>query len=86
MMETVLAWSREVGHGIDELTDAQRRELLQTTVEQVVIDRENNVDITMAIPIDGDFPEPESVATSSKNGSTQFWHVWAWSPPFWRRY
>ena len=29
-------------------------------LEQVVIDRDNNVDITLAIPIDDDSPEPES--------------------------
>ena len=27
-------------------------------VEQVVIDRDNNVDITLAIPIDDNYPEP----------------------------
>ena len=52
LMEAVLAWSRKVGEGIDELTDEQRKEVLQMTVEQVVIDSENNVDITLAIPID----------------------------------
>ena len=60
LMETVLAWARKVGHGIDELTDEQRKEILQVVLEQVVIDRENNVDITLAIPIDGDSPESES--------------------------
>ncbi len=95
LVERVHAWSRAVGGGMDDLTDEQRRELLQMTVEQVVIDRENNVDITLAVPIDDDLsghhspgapsPEAESVASASKDGSTQFWHVWAWSPPYWRR-
>ena len=50
-------------------------------VEQVVIDRENNVDITLAIPIDDDSsepdspdpesPQPESVAVASKPESTE---------------
>ena len=95
LMETVLAWARNVGQGIDELTDEQRKEILQVVLERVVIDRENNVDITLAIPIDAEYsaphspyslvPEPESVAIASKDASTQFWHVWAWSRPFWRR-
>ena len=55
LVERVHSWSRSVGVGIDELTDEQRRELLLTTVEQVVIDRGNNVDITLAVPIDDDF-------------------------------
>ena len=29
LMETVISWARNVGHGIDELTDEQRKELLQ---------------------------------------------------------
>ena len=61
------------------MTDEQRKEILQMVVEQVVIDRENNVDITLAIPIDDDSsepdspdpesPQPESVAVASKNPS-----------------
>ena len=48
-------------------------------VEQVVIDRENNMDITLAMPIDDDSsepdspdpesPQPESVAVASKEPS-----------------
>ena len=60
VMEDVLAWARRVGQDIDELTDEQRKEILQMVVEQVVIDRDNNVDITLAIPIDDDSPEPDS--------------------------
>ena len=60
LMETVLTWARNVGQGIDELTDEQRKELLQMVVEQVVIDRDNNVDITLAIPIDDDSSDPRS--------------------------
>ena len=60
LMETVLSWARNVGQGIDELTDEQRKEILQMVVEHVVIDRDNNVDITLAIPIDGDSSDPHS--------------------------
>ena len=80
-METVLAWAREVGQGLDDLTDEQRKEILQMIVEQVVIDRDNDVDITLVIPIDDDFldphspnpesPEHESVAAASKEQGRQ---------------
>ena len=80
LMETVLTWARNVGQGLDELTDAQRKEILRMVVEEVVIDRDNNVDITLAIPIDNDSPEPdspdrdspepESVAVVSKTSSS----------------
>ena len=79
LMETFLAQARSVGQGIDELTDEQRKETLQMVVEQVVIDKHNNVDITLAIPIDDDSsdpdspdpesPQPESVAVASKDPS-----------------
>ena len=75
-METVLTWARNVGQGLDALTPEQRREFLQVIVAEVVIDRDNNVDITLAIPIDDDSsdpdspepdsPEPDYVAVASK--------------------
>ena len=72
LMEAVLSWAREVGQGLDELTPEQRQQILQMVVEQVVIDRNNNVDITLAIPIGDDdnssepgSPEPESPETDS---------------------
>ena len=54
LTEVVLAWSRDVGEGLDELTPEQRKEVLQMVVEEVTVDRENNLDITLAIPIDDD--------------------------------
>ena len=79
LMETVLTWARNVGQGLDELTDEQRKEILQMVLEQVVIDRDNNVDITLAIPIDDDSsdpdspepdsPEPDYVAVASNKSS-----------------
>ena len=74
LMETFLAQARNVGQGIDELTDEQRKETLRMVLEQVVIDRDNNVDITLAIPIDDDSsdpesPQPESVAIASREPS-----------------
>ena len=67
LMEAVLTWATEIGQGIDELRDEQRKEILQMVVEQVVIDRDNNVDITLAIPIDDD----PSDLDSSESGSPQ---------------
>ena len=60
LMEEVLTWVREFGQGLDELTPEERHDYLQMLVEQVVIDKDNNVDITLAIPIDDNSPEPES--------------------------
>ena len=60
LMEEVLTWVREFGQGLDELTPEERHDYLQMIVEQVVIDKDNNVDITLAIPIDDNSPEPGS--------------------------
>ena len=65
LMEEVLAWARKFGQGLDDLTPEERHDYLQMLVEQVTIDRDNNVHITLAIPIDddssdSDSPEPES--------------------------
>ena len=60
MMETILTWARNVGPRIDDLTDEQRMEFLQMIVEEVVIDRDNRVSITLAMPIDDDAPEPDA--------------------------
>ena len=65
LMQDVLAWARNVGQGIDELSDEQRKGLLQMIVEDVVIDRDNNVDITLTIPIDGDSPGPDPAEPDS---------------------
>ena len=60
LMEEVLTWVREFGQGLDELTPEERHDYLQMLVEQVIIDKDNNVDITLAIPIDDNSPEPGS--------------------------
>ena len=43
-------WIKRMRQGIDALTPEERRELLLVLVERATIDRNNNVDITVAIP------------------------------------
>ena len=43
-----------MGEGLDELSPEQRKEILEMVVDQITVDRENNLDITLAIPIDND--------------------------------
>ena len=71
LMKYVLAWAKKVGKGVDKLTDEERKGTLQKIVEEVVIDRNDYVKITLAIPVDYNSPEPgspepESVAFASK--------------------
>ena len=79
LVEDVLAWARNVGQGIDELTPEQRNEILHMIVEEVVIDRDNTVDITLVVPVDDnssepgspepESPEPECLSFASKDSS-----------------
>ena len=81
LMQAILDWARYVGPGMDKLTGDERKEILQMVVEEVVIDRDNKVDITLALPIDDESPdsqsepleppspEPESVALASQESS-----------------
>ena len=48
LMKYVLAWAREFGQGLDEVTPEERHDYLQTIVEEVVIDRNDYVKITLA--------------------------------------
>ena len=50
IMENLVKWAGEFGEGLDNLPDQKRRELLQLLLDGVTIDRENNVNLTLAIP------------------------------------
>ena len=63
--EAVFAWARDVGQGLDELTAEQRKELLQMVVEEVIIDRNDNVNITLAIPVDSKPTTEDSVSVQT---------------------
>ena len=48
---------------MDELTPEQRKAFLQMVVEEVIVHRNDNVDITLAIPIDSKPTTEDSVQT-----------------------
>ena len=56
-------WIKQMRQGVDALTPEQRRELLLVLVERATIDRNDNVDITVAIPT------PELVVTAEPRPS-----------------
>ena len=65
LTEAVFAWARDVGQGLDELTPEQRKEFLQMVVEEVIIDRNDNVNITLAIPVDSKSYAEDSVSVQT---------------------
>ena len=65
LTEAVFAWARKVSQGLDESTPEQRKEFLQMFVEEVIIDRNDNVDITLAIPVDSKPTTDDSVSVQT---------------------
>ncbi len=51
---SVQEWAREVGQGLDALVPEEQRVLLQNVVDEITIDGDNNLAITVAIPIEPD--------------------------------
>ena len=52
VMEEVVEWAQRAGEGLDGLSDAERREVLNLLLEEGSIDGDNNVTLTLAIPTD----------------------------------
>ena len=52
LMENIAIWAEKMGDRLDDLSDEGRREVLQLLLDGVTIDRDNNVEITLAVPID----------------------------------
>ena len=52
VMEEVVEWAERAGEGLDGLSDAERREVLNLLLEEGSIDGDNNVTLTLAIPTD----------------------------------
>ena len=65
LTEAVFAWARKVSQGLDESTPEQRKEFLQMVVEEVIIDKNDNVDITLAIPVDSKPTTEDSVSVQT---------------------
>jgi site-specific DNA recombinase len=48
--EHVIEWAKRVGGRLDDLPDEERREVLRLLLDEVTIDGENNVSLTLGIP------------------------------------
>ncbi|MDE2801382.1 MAG: recombinase family protein [Chloroflexota bacterium] len=54
LADSVRAWTERVGAGLEALTEEEKRDVLQDVVDEITVDGENNLTITIAIPTDGD--------------------------------
>ena len=59
LAESVLAWIESIGEGLENMNPLQRRDLLRRVVDEIVVDRANNLEITLAVPIG----QPVDIAT-----------------------
>ena len=65
LMENIVTWAEKMGDRLDDLSDEGRREVLQLLLDGATIDRDNNVEITLAVPID-EFVSIEPPASDSR--------------------
>ena len=71
LTEAVFAWARRVGRDLDELTPERRKEFLQMVVGEIIVDRNDNLDITLAIPIESKPTTEDSVTVTLLTPSDQ---------------
>ena len=64
LAERVVEWAERIGDGLDDLPDDKRREVLRLLLDEVTIDRENNVNLTLAIPTEDLVPIEPPVSDS----------------------
>ncbi|MDE2843245.1 MAG: recombinase family protein [Chloroflexota bacterium] len=65
--ERVVEWAERIGNGLDDLPQEERREVLRLLLDGATIDKDNRVNLTLAIPTE-DFlsiagPEPITACT-----------------------
>ena len=69
LMENLVQWAGKFGKGLDDLPDEKRRDVLRLLVDQVLVDRDNNISITLGIPTE-DFVSIENEESPSVAGTT----------------
>ena len=47
-----MKWANRVGDGLDDLPQEKRREVLRLLLDEVTIGGENNVNFTLAVPME----------------------------------
>ncbi len=64
LMENIVAWAGKVRDRLDDVPFEKRQDILKLLLDQVVIDRDNNVRLTLGIPTED--------LVSTKNSETKF--------------
>ncbi len=74
LMENLVQWAGKFGKGLDDLPDEKRRDVLRLLVDQVLVDRNNNVSITLGIPTE-DFASIENEESRNLRRLIAFTHL-----------
>ena len=65
--ERVVEWAKRIGDRLDDLPEEQRREVLQLLLDGATIDKQNRINLTLAIPTEEfvsiAIPEPITACT-----------------------
>ena len=75
--EQVVEWADRIGNRLDDLPDEERREVLRLLLDEVTIDGENNVSLTLGIPTE----ELESIGSPVSNSRYRIHLQTRLSPP-----
>ena len=51
-IESIFRWAKEIGDGLDDMLPEQQRKVLLGIVENITVDRNNDVNITLAVSVD----------------------------------
>ena len=70
-MANLVQWSRRFGQSLDDLPDEKRRDVLRLLVDRVVIDGDNNVNITLGIATEDLLSFEESESRSPRRRTVQ---------------
>ena len=54
MAESVQAWAETIARGLDALSAEEQRGVLREVVDEITVDRDYNLVITIAIPLEQD--------------------------------
>ena len=71
LMANIVTWAEMMGDRLDDLSDDGRREVLELLLDGVTIDRDNNVEITLAVPTE----EFVSIEPSASIFAVEFVHA-----------
>ena len=80
LMENLVLWAGKFGHGLDDLPQEKRRDVLRLIVDQVLIDHDNRVSISLGIPTENftsiekeESPCPCPTIVSYRDGPPKRW-------------